>query len=177
MKSNFENLEGLDKELQYEAFTAILSATKEKVDWAYEVWDELVGWLTDADNHRRSRAAQFLVGLAISDPEKRILTVFPKLWEVTKDPKFVTARHSLQAIWRVGLAGEEQMIFVISSFIDRFQNGADEKHYTLRRFDMIVGLKNLYDELKDENIKRTALELIELEEEPKYRKKYSTVWK
>ncbi len=59
-------------------------------------------------NHRRSRGAQFLAGLAISDPEKRILTIFPTLWEVTKDPKFVTARHSLQAIWRVGLAGEEQ---------------------------------------------------------------------
>ena len=42
---------------------------------------------------------------------------------------------------------------------------------------MIQGLKNQYDELKDGNIKRTALELIALEEEPKYRKKYSTVWK
>ncbi|QUW22798.1 hypothetical protein JSQ81_04220 [Sporosarcina sp. Marseille-Q4063] len=177
MKANFENLEGPDKELQYEAFTAILAATQEKVDWAYEVWDELVDWLTDADNHRRSRAAQFLAGLAISDSEKRILTVFPTLWEVTKDPRFVTARHSLQTIWRVGLAGEEQMLLVISHFIDRFQNGADEKHYTLRRFDMIQGLKNLYDELKDENIKQTAFELIELEEDPKYRRKYSGVWK
>jgi hypothetical protein len=32
----------------YEAFTAILATTKEQVDWAYEVWDELVDWLTDA---------------------------------------------------------------------------------------------------------------------------------
>ncbi len=42
---------------------------------------------------------------------------------------------------------------------------------------MIQGLRNLYDELEDEHIKRTALELIELEEDPKYRKKYNTVWK
>jgi hypothetical protein len=110
--------------------------------------------------------------LAISDPEKRMLTVFPKLWEVMKDPRFVTGRHLFGG---VGLAGEEQMLFVISTFIDCFQNGADEKHYTLRRFDMVQGLKNLYDELRDENIKRTAFELIELEEDPKYRKKYSDV--
>ena len=177
LKSHFDNLEGPDKNLQYEAFTTILAATKEKVDWAYEVWDQFVEWLTDADNHRRSRAAQFLAGLAISDPEKRMLTIFPTLWEVTKDPKFVTARHSLQAIWRVGLAGEEQKFLVITHFIDRFQNGEDEKNYTLRRFDMIQGLRNLYDELADDDIKRTALELIELEEDPKYRKKYSGVWK
>jgi len=177
LKSHFDNLEGPDKNLQYEAFTAILAATQEKVDWAYEVWDQFEGWLTDTDNHRRSRAAQFLAGLAISDSENRIIKVFPALWKVTKDPKFVTARHSLQAIWRVGLAGEEQKNLVITHFIDRFQNSENEKNYTLRRFDMIQGLRNLYDELEDEHIKRTALELIELEEDPKYRKKYSGVWK
>jgi len=177
IKSHFDNLEGPDKNLQYEAFTTILAATKEKVDWSYEYWDQFVEWLTDSDNHRRSRAAQFLSGLAISDPEKRILTIFPALWEVTKDPKFVTARHSLQAIWRVGLAGEEQKHLVITHFIDRFQNGEHEKNYTLRRFDIIQGLRYLSDELEDEHIKRTALELIELEEDPKYRKKYSGIWK
>ena len=160
-QSYFENLEAKDKDVQFEAFKNILAATKEEVDWAYEVWDELKEWLTDADNHRRSRAAQFLSGLAISDPEKRMLDDFSALWEVTKDPRFVTARHSLQSIWKVGLAGEEQKEMVMNHIVDRFQNGADEKHYTLIRFDMIQGLKNLYDELKDEEIKQTAMDLIE----------------
>lgn len=173
----FEQLEGMDKEAQYEAFNFIKATIKEEVDWSYEVWDQLKEWLTDKDNHRRSRAAQFLAGLAISDPENRMLHDFPSLWEVTKDPKFVTARHSLQSIWRVGLAGKEQQELVINHFVDRFQNGANEKNYTLRRFDMIQGLKNLYDELQDETIKRMALELIETEEDSKYRKKYLSVWK
>lgn len=108
MKSHFEHLEAKDKNLQLEAFQHIINATKEKVDWAYEVWDQLIGWLTDPDNHRRARAAQFLAGLAISDPDKRMLRDFPTLWEVTKDSKFVTARHSLQSIWKVGLAGPKQ---------------------------------------------------------------------
>lgn len=45
MKSHFENLEAKDKSLQLEAFQNIINATKEKVDWAYEVWDQLIGWL------------------------------------------------------------------------------------------------------------------------------------
>lgn len=75
-KSFFENLENKDKDAQFEAFNNIIAATKEKVDWAYEVWDQLKEWLADADNHRRSRAAQFLCGLAISDPEKEYLMTF-----------------------------------------------------------------------------------------------------
>lgn len=176
-KSYFENLEAKDKDIQIEAYNNIIAATKEEVDWAYEVWDQLKGWLTDTDNHRRSRAAQFLAGLAKSDPEKRIVGDFSALWEVTRDPKFVTARHSLQSIWKVGLAGKEQKEMVINHIVDRFQNGADEKHYTLIRFDMIQGLKNLYDVLKEEEIKQLAMDLIETEEDIKYRKKYMTVWK
>lgn len=176
-QSYFENLEAKDKDVQYEVFNNILAATREEVDWAYEVWDQLIEWLTDADNHRRARAAQFLSNLAISDPEQRMLNDFPALWEVTKDPKFVTARHSLQSIWRVGLAGKEQKEMVIDHIVNRFRNGVDEKHYTLIRFDMIDGLKKLYDALKEEEIKRTAMDLIELEKDNKYRKKYLSVWK
>ena len=77
--------------------------------------------LTDSDNHKRSRYAQFLSNLAKSDPEKRMLQDFPALWAVTKDKKFVTARHSLQSIWKVGLAGPEQKEMVINHLVDRLQ--------------------------------------------------------
>ena len=176
-KSYFENLEAKDKDLQIEAFISINTAIKEEVDWSYEVWDQLKEWLTDTDNHRRSRGAQFLAGLAKSDPEKRILVDFPALWEVTKDPRFVTARHSLQSIWQVGLAGEKQKELVLNHFENRFLNGTHEKNYTLIRFDMVQGLKKLYDVLNNEEIKQLALDLIETEEDIKYRKKYMTVWK
>ncbi|MBO0589654.1 hypothetical protein [Sporosarcina sp. E16_8] len=177
IQSYFENLEAKDKDLQFEAFNAINSAIQEEVDWAYEVWDQLKEWLTDTDNHRRSRGAQFLAGLAKSDPEKRILGDFPALWEVTKDPKFVTARHSLQSIWKVGLAGKEQKELVLNHIVDRFHNDVHEKHHTLIRFDMIQGLKNLYDVLNNEEIKQLALDLIGVEEDIKYHKKYMTIWK
>ena len=42
---------------------------------------------------------------------------------------------------------------------------------------MIQGLKKLYDELEEEEIKQLAMDLIETEEDIKYRKKYMTVWR
>jgi hypothetical protein len=80
IQTYFDNLNATDKEVQYEAYNQMLSAVEEQVDWAYEVWDQLKIELTDKDNHKRSRAAQFLAHLAISDPEKRILMDFPAIW-------------------------------------------------------------------------------------------------
>ena len=48
---------------------------------------------------------------------------------------------------------------------------------TLIRYDIIQGLKNLYEKIKDEGIKRKALELIEIKADLKYRKKYANLWK
>ncbi|WP_010648727.1 hypothetical protein [Oceanobacillus massiliensis] len=173
----FANLEAPDKQAQYEAFNQILAVIEHEVDWSYEVWDELIEGLTSADNHKRSRYAQFLSGLAKSDPEKRMLADFPKLWQVTKDDKFVTARHALQTIWKVGLAGEEQKEMVVGHLAERYKNCEDEKNTTLIRFDIIQALRNLYDVQADGSIKQLALDLIELEEDPKYQKKYAKVWK
>lgn len=177
IQTYFENLNSEDKNLQFEAFNYIITATKEKVDWSYDVWDQLKADLTHAGNHQRSRAAQFLSNLAISDPEKRMIEDFSAIWKVTYDPKFVTARHTLQTIWRVGLAGHEQRAIVIDHLVNRFKSCENEKNCTLIRYDIIQCLKNLYDAMMIEGIKQKALDLIELEEDPKYRKKYKTVWK
>lgn len=177
MQINFGNLESEDKNLQYEAFMNIIEATKKEVDWTYEVWDELITGLTSPDNHKRSRYAQFLCNLAISDPEKRMLNDFPAVWEVTKDERTVTARHSLQAIWRIALAGKEQKDMVVNELVYRFETNEGEKNYTLVRFDIIQDLRKLYDEIKEEGIKDIALSLIEKEADSKYKKKYTKVWK
>jgi hypothetical protein len=106
-----------------------------------------------------------------------MLKDFDALLAVTKDERFVTARHCLQAIWKVGLAGEQQEQLVVEGLETRFKECIPEKNCTLIRYDIIQDLKNLYDETKDETIREKALELIELEEDPKYRKKYARVWK
>lgn len=177
VKEAFIKSKSNDKQESYEAYLYILQVTEKQVDWAYEVWDDLLDGLTDKDNHQRSRSAQYLANLAQSDPENRMLTDLPRLWEVTKDEKFVTARHSLQSFWKVGLGGAEQRDKVMDYMVERFRNGTNEKNYTLVRFDLIQNMKNLYEQLKDEKIKHTAWNLIDTVEEEKYMKKYKQIWK
>jgi hypothetical protein len=45
----------------------------------------------------------------------------------------------------------------------------------LIRYDIIQGLRKLYDEVTDEKVREKALELIETEEDLKYRKKYASL--
>jgi len=95
-QTQLNNLWTDDRDRQNQAYYYILEATDKPVDWAYEVWDELLANLTHKDNHNRAIAAQILSNLAKSDPENRILKDFNKLLAVTKDERFVTARHCLQ---------------------------------------------------------------------------------
>jgi hypothetical protein len=176
-RKHLENLRSEERELQNQAFFYILKETEKPVDWAYEIWDELVAGLRHKDNHVRAISAQVLCNLAKSDPQNRMQKDFPALMAVTRDDRFVTARHCLQSIWRVGASGKKTQQMVLEAFAERFRDCASEKNCTLIRYDIIQGLKNLYDEVKDEKIKQKALELIETEEDLKYRKKYTSVWK
>ncbi|EIM06958.1 hypothetical protein A1A1_08319 [Planococcus antarcticus DSM 14505] len=96
--------------------------------------------LSHPNNHQCSRAAQYLANLAKSEPENRILTDFAFLWQVTKDEKYVTARHSFQSIWKVALAGPDHKSIVLSHLIERFNCCEDEKNFTLIRSDILQGM-------------------------------------
>jgi hypothetical protein len=176
-RTQLDNLWSEDRELQNKAFTYILEATDKPVDWAYEAWDELLANLSHKDNHNRAIAAQVLANLAKSDPKGRMLKDFEALLAVTKDERFVTARHCLQSLWKVGAAGKKQQKIYMEGLERRFKECITEKNCTLIRYDILQSLRNVYDSVKDEKIKEKALELIETEEDLKYSKKYSTLWR
>lgn len=176
-RTHLDNIRSKDKELQNKAFFYILNKTEKPVDWAYEVWDEMVAGLTHVDNHVRAIAAQVLCNLTKSDPKERILKDFPALVEVTKDERFVTARHCMQALWKVGIAGKKQQKMYMDALEQRFNECISEKNCTLIRYDILQSMRNVYDAVKDEKIKERALALIELEDDLKYRKKYATLWR
>ena len=170
------HLRSEDRDLQNQAFSYILKETEKPVDWAYEAWAQLVEGLRHKDNHVRAISAQILANLAKSDPKNRMQKDFPVLMAGTQDKKFVTARHTLQSIWKVGLEKTMQKT-VVDALAEWFKNSITHKNCTLIRYDIIQDLRNLYDEVKDEKIKEKALALIEAEEDAKYRKKYASVWK
>jgi len=174
---HFENLRSGDRDLRYQSFLALLAATEEPVDWAYEVWDELVANLGHKDNHVRAIAAQLLANLAKSDPYERMLKDFDALLAVTRNPRFVTARHCLQSIWKVGAAGISQREILIDGLSGRFFECASEKNCTLVRFDIVQGLKHLFDATGDAQVRETAQALIGMETDEKYRRKYAGLWR
>jgi hypothetical protein len=176
-RTHSNNLRSDDGDVRYAAFMALLAITDEPVDWAYEVWNELLANLRHKDNHQRAIAAQLLSNLAKSDPEQRMLKDFDALFAVTRDERFVSARHSLQAIWKVALAGKQHQQMVVERLASRFRECVTEKNATLIRYDISDDLRKLYDVVQDETVRETALALIATEEDSKYRKKYAGVWR
>jgi hypothetical protein len=177
IQTQIDNIRSEDGDTQNKAFTHIINLTDKPVDWAYEVWDEVVEGLTHKDNHVRAISAQVLSNLAKSDPQSRMLKDFDKLLSVTKDERFVTARHCLQSLWKVGVVGRKQKKVYMDGLERRFKECITEKNYTLIRYDILQSMRNVYDEVKDEKIREKALELIDTENDLKYRKKYATLWR
>lgn len=163
--------------LGYDEWSRLIAMSAKPVTWAYEVWDVLVEGLTDSDNHRRTLAAQILSNLAASDPKKRILKDLDRIMAVTHDERFVTARHTLQAVWRIGLAGRKQREAIVERLVKRFAEAEVEKNGKLVRYDIAVALRQLFDGSEDPRVKATAIRLIDTETDAKYRKKYLTAWR
>jgi hypothetical protein len=176
-RTSLDHLWSEDRGKQNTAFFSILAATEKPVDWAYEVWDQLVAGLTHTDNHVRAIAAQVLCNLAKSDPDNRMRKDFKTLLAVTKDERFVTARHCMQALWKVGASGKTQQVQLVEGLEDRFNECITERNCTLIRYDILQSLRNLYDVVQEPEIRAKALELIRIEDDPKYRKKYASLWR
>ena len=177
IRMQLDNIRSTDRELQNKAFTGLLQITDKPVEWAYDAWDALLADLQHTDNHVRAIAAQVLCNLAKSDPQGRMLKDFGALLALTKDERFVTARHCMQSLWKVGVAGAKQQKKYMDGLSRRFAESSAEKNCTLIRYDILQSMRNVYDAGKDEQIRAKALVLIETEDDLKYRKKYATLWK
>jgi hypothetical protein len=177
IRTHLDNIRSTDGQLQNKSYFFLMEETEKPVDWAYEAWDELVEGLTHKVNHVRAISSQLLANLAKSDPKGRMFKDFDKLLAVTKDERFVTARHCLQSLWKVGVTGKKQQKVYVDGLETRYKECIKEKNAKLIRYDILVSMRNAYNEVKDESIKEKALALIETEKDLKYQKKYKTVWK
>ena len=176
-RSHFANIRSADRHEQGVGYAYLMKATSKPVDWAYEVWDELLEGLRHQDNRVRSISAQLLCNLAKSDPRGRMLKDFKRLLAGTKDLQFVTARHTLQSLWHVGVVGKKNQAKVVAGLSARFRECGTEKNGTLIRYDILQALRRLYVAIEDEGIRKRAMALIATEQDPKYRRKYATLWR
>ncbi len=173
----FDDFESRDRDKAYQALCGLFEMTTKPVDWAYEVWDRLVGDLKHRDGHKRAFAAQMLARLAISDPDGRMLRDFPKVAAVMKDDKTVTARHTLQSLWRIGLAGDRHLALVVKALEKRFKECAAERIGALVRTDVITALGKLAKATGDSSIEARVTALIESESDEASRRKQAAAWR
>jgi HEAT repeat protein len=176
IRSALDAIRSTNREEQGSAYQPLLQATEQPVGWAYEGRDELRAMLESKDNRARSIASQSLASLAKSDPKARLLRDFDAVLHVTRDARFVTARHALQSIWRIGAVGTRQRKMVLEGLARRFTDCAAEKNCTLIRYDTQECLTKLFEASGDAAVRERALALIEAEADAKYRKKYAAVW-
>ncbi len=177
IRTHLDNIRSEDGQLQNKAYFALMDATEKPVDWAYDAWDELVDRLTHNDNHVRAISSQILTHLAKSDPKGRIFKDFDKLLNVTKDERFVTARHCMQSLWKVAVVGKKQQVLYMDGLSKRFEECVTEKNGKLIRYDILVSMRNVYNEVGDESIREKAQALIASEKDVKNQKKCAGVWK
>lgn len=175
-RTQLDNVASGSAALQDAAYNFLMPATEQPIDWVYEAWETLLNDLRHKDNKTRAIAAQVLANLAKSDSEGRLLTDFGALLAVTKDERFVTARHCLQALWKVGVVDRFRQVY-LDGLAARFAECGSEKNGTLIRYDICQSLRTVYDAAHDETIRALALRLIETEPDAKYQKKYLTLWK
>jgi hypothetical protein len=177
IRINLDNIHSEDGQLQNKAYDYLMKETEQSVDWAYEAWDELVEGLTHKDNHVRAITSQILTHLAKSDPKGRIFKDYDKLLNVTKDERFVTERLCMQSLWNVAVVGKKQQKLYLDGMEKRFKECVTEKNGKLIRYDILVSMRNVYNEVKDESIRERARVLIASEQDLKNQKKYAGVWK
>jgi hypothetical protein len=175
--ADFADLWGTDRDRQNAAYQSFMDASTVPVPWAHDVWADVVANLAHADNHNRAIAAQLLCNLASRDTTDRVLGDLDALVEVTRDARFVTARHALKSLWRIGLAGDVQRRAVLAVLDARYREAEAEKNGTLIRHDVVESLRSLHDAVADPEVETTARELIALETDLKYRKKYAKHWR
>ena len=166
-----------DTATQDAAYATLMAATTDVAPWAYGVWDDLLALLHHPNNRARAIAGQTLSGLAKSDPDGRMARDVGRLVAATYDERFVTARHILLSLEKVGVAGPAARTELVRLLGERFRGCGAEKNATLIRYDILCVLRAIHDATADASVEAAAREIIALRTDPTYEKKYASAWK
>ncbi len=175
VKESIDNLASTDDKIRFAALQSILKMTDDKVNWVYEVWNDLVDKLDDKNSYQRSVAILVLCNLAKSDAENRIEACLHCLLAHTRDEKFITTRQCIQNIWKVAASNRQARDVVLDHLEKQFAECAGEKHYNLIRSDIIQSMRLLSDCDHDGRLLARAKDLAKTEPEEKYRKQYEAI--
>ena len=106
IKAIFQDLGSTDDKIRSDALQLILNITENKVDWIYDVWEDLLDKLGNENSYQRSIGIMLLCNLAKSDTQNRISACLNRILKYTRDDKFITSRQCIQNVWKIAAACE-----------------------------------------------------------------------
>ena len=143
VKDTIDNLDSSDDKIRLTALETILKITDDKVDWVYDVWDDLIAKLDHENSYQRTIAILVLCNLAKSDSENRIEGSLQGILSHTRDDKFVTSRKCIQNVWKLAVANTHTRKIVVDHLEKQFTDCTEGKHYNLICQDIIYSLRQM----------------------------------
>lgn len=175
IKHLFDKLGSADDKVRMEAFDTVLAMTGQKVDWVYEVWDDLLAKLDHENSYQRTIAVKVLCHLAKSDHEHRLNRSIDRILAHTKDEKFITSRQALQSIWQIAIDHPSLRETILQHLENCYRECITEKHYNLLRQDALQSMLKISRAEKDDALLEKIKQLIAEESDAKHRKLYATL--
>ena len=168
-----ERIKSKDDAERFAAFSELLVITEQKVTWFNEYKDQILEKLDDANSYQRSIGTMLLCNLAKSITDQKILdNIMDKLVLMKDDEKFITQRQYLQNIWKVAIAGKKYEKIIVNQLSAEYCDCISKKHSNLLRLDIISSLVKIADKTESLELRKKIMELIDLENNEKDRKKY-----
>jgi hypothetical protein len=106
-----------------------------------------------------------------------VLDDLDHLVSATYDERFVTARHVLSEMWRVGLTEASARGALVDKLAERSANATSERNAALVRYDIVCCLRGLFAETADSKVQQSAAALIAGEIEPSTAAKMRRAWR
>jgi|SRR5688572_2857257 len=158
-------------------YQVLMKSVEQSKGWADRAWQEIRPLLEHSDNRVRSIAGQALCGLAANASRKLVTLDAASVIAVTRDERFVTARHVLLATWKLGLVDAKNRIRLLASLSARFEDSFKEKSGKLVRTDIVAVLRRLFDATGDAAVQAAAEMLITTDRAPGRRQKLEHAWR
>lgn len=138
------DLESVDGNVRKPAFDRLLAITDERVDWLEDVFEALKTKLYSKNAFQRSIGVMLLSNLAKSDVSGRLALCADRCLELLEDEKFMTARLTAQAIWKIAVAQPPLRAKVVDALMLALGNSNASPHPNLIRQDIVLSLVRVY---------------------------------
>jgi len=177
VREAIERLASGDRASHGEDYQVLMKSVEQSKGWADRAWQQIRPLLEHSDNRVRSIAGQALCGLAANASRKLVAQDTAAVIAVTRDERFVTARHVLLATWKLGLVDAKNRMRLLALLSERFEGSFKEKSGALVRTDIVAILRRLSDATGDAAVRSGAELLITTDRAPGRRQKLEQAWR